>query len=310
MPRIYLDTDSFLMTPEALTFPVQVARLQKNESALDRLLAQASKRVDVFCHKKIGAPGQTRIATGGLSSGSTSVNVDSTLMFDGDREQAVRIGSEILPLLPGGVEVSSWISPYPGVLRLASPVQGNYSAGTTVSGCYQEISTVGSSSSNDDDLMVDMSQEAQLAEAHNGGFSDSGNLTRIIFLKQYPIVKFYKLEHQLPYSTGQYGDLGINDIGIQPGAGYIRLPLGSYVLEKGLMRITYLAGYQSIPDDIIARATAFYMADSLQNMVSMGAYEMSQGKLRGKYADSQSAKSRYVAMAEEILCQGNYVRQV
>lgn len=313
MPRLYVSTNDFLLSLEALTFPAQILRLQVLPGALDRLLADASKRVDGYCHKKLVSPPTTSIATGGALAGATSIPVVATLGFDGEQEQAVILGSggtqEIVPLPPGGIAVSSWVSPYPGSLALAQPTQYAHSAGEPVRGCYQEVSTVGSSGSSDvySESLLQLNQAAQLARAHAPQFDTSG-LTRLIFLKQYPIGQVFKLEHMLPIDT-VYSALDASQVGIHPSAGYLRLPLGSFVLPEGLMRTTYTAGYQ-FATDAMQQATALYAADSLQNMVSMGAVTMQQGKLRGQYSQPTQYKSRYTQQAEEILSNANLVRRI
>lgn len=313
MPRIYLSTDDFLGTLEAMTFPAQVARVQAVPFGLDRLLAQATKRVDGHCKKRVCAPGQTSIGTGGISAGSSVLPVTSTLGIDNGQELAVLLNpgqgnAEILPVVPGGVNVSNNTSPYPGSIQLASPAQYNHAANETVQGLYQEVSTVLSSGSSDvySESLLELNQAAQLARAHAPQFDTSG-LTRVIFVKQYPIVQLFKLEHMLPIDTS-YEALDASQVGIHPSAGYLRLPIGSFVLPEGLMRTTYTAGYQFVPDEI-QQATALYAADSLQRMMSLGAAQMQQGKLRGVYRNSNQQYSNYVQEAEKILDEGNFVRK-
>lgn len=314
MPRLYLSTTDFANTLEYLTFPAQITRLSAVSGAIDQLLARASRRVDTFCHKRVCSPGTTTIATGGGIC-ATSMSLTSTLGFDNGQEQAILINpdgatAEIVPVLPGGVNVSSWTSPYPGTLALAQPTVYSHSQGEAVVGLYQEVSTVGSSSSSEpySGDALELSQDAQLAYAHNAPYVDSNELTRIIFLKQYPIVQLYRLEHQLPFATGQYADVGISNIGINSAAGYIRLPIGAYVLEAGLFRSTYTAGYQ-YPSEEVQQATALYAADLLQNMVTMGAAQSQQGKLKLVAGQPTQYKSRYVQSAEEILTNAGLVRR-
>jgi hypothetical protein len=313
MPRIYVTPTLFASFPAALTFAYQVSQLTAISGAMDQLLARASRRVDGYSRKRIGAPGSTTIGTGGIVAGGTSLPVVSTLGFDNGQEQAVLLGSggtqEILPILPGGVQVTSWTSPYPGTLTLALPALYSHAAGQTVQGCYQEVSTVGSSGSSDvySESLLALNQAAQLARAHAPHFDTSG-LTRIIFLKQYPITPpILRMEHMLPIDS-QYSILDASPVGIQTAAGYLRLPIGSFVLPEGLFRTTYTAGFSYPPDDI-AEATALYAADELQSMVSKGAYELQVSKVRAKYRDAKNAKSIYVQDAEAIIDNGNYRRR-
>lgn len=312
MPRLYVNTDDFLKYPEALAFPAQIARLQAVSGALDLLLAQASRRVDLYARKRILAPPSTTLSSA-VVPGATSLPVTATLGFDGEKEQAVLLNpggatQEIVPLSPGGVQVSSWTSPYPGNLALSQGTQYAHAQNEVVQGLYQEVSTVGSSGSSDvySESLLQLNQAAQLARAHAPQFDTSG-LTRVIFLKQYPIGTLYRIEHMLPIDT-TYEALDQSQIGIHPSAGYLRLPIGSFVLPEGLIRTTYTAGYQYVPDEI-AQAAALYAADALQKMASMGAAQMQQGKLRGVYRNTNQTKSNYVQDAESLIDQGGYRRR-
>ncbi|GHO99546.1 hypothetical protein KSF_095940 [Reticulibacter mediterranei] len=313
MPRLYLTPTQFTSYPQAITFAGQVAQLTAISGAMDQLLARASRRVDNYARKRIVQPGATTVGSGGISQGGTSLPVASTLGFDNGQEQAVILGSggtqEIVPLVPGGVQVTSWSSPYPGTLTLASGVFYSHNTGEAVQGCYQEVSTVGSSGSSDvySESLLALNQAAQLAQAHAPSFDTSG-LTRIIFLKCYPIVPpLLKMEHMLPIDS-QYSTLDASQVGIQTAAGYLRLPIGSFVLPEGLFRTTYRAGFAYPPDDI-QEATALYAADALQSMASQGAYEIQMSKRRVKYAADQTVKSRYQQEAEGIIDDGNYRRR-
>ena len=297
----------------AIAFAFQVAQLSTISGAMDMLLARASRRVDGYARKRIGAPGSTTVATGGIAAGATSLPMNGTLGFDGTQEQAVILGSggtqEILPIAEGGVAVTTWTSPYPGTITLAQGPVYNHVAGEAVVGCYQEVSTVGSSGSSDvySESLLALNQAAQLAQAHAPSFDTSG-LVRIIFLKHYPIVPpILRMEHMLPIDT-QYSTLDASQVGIQPAAGYLRLPIGSFVLPEGLFRTTYTAGFRTVPDDI-ALATANYAADELQGMMSRGTYELAASKTKSKYRDAKNTKSIYVQDAEAAIDAGNYRRK-
>jgi hypothetical protein len=312
LPRLYVDTATFIGMPEALTFPQQIAQLQAVSGGLDRLLARASRRVDGFARKRVIAPPSTTIATGGgISAGATSISVTSTLGFDNGQEEAVIIGTggtqEIVPVLPGGIQVTTWLAPYPGVIQLAQGTTNAHSAGETVQGCYQEVSTVGSSSSLDtySESLLALNQAAQLAQAHAPQF-DTHGLTRIIFLKCYPITNLLKLEHMLPIDQA-YNQLQLTNVGIQPAAGYLRLPIGSFVLPEGLFRTTYTAGFSNVSEEV-AQATALYAADQLQKMISRGAHDTQQGKVKMRFGQPTQPKSLYVQDAEDILTKANLKR--
>src|SRR5262249_37719516 len=160
-----------------------------------------------------------------------------------------------VPVAPGGVLVTTWASPYPGTVTLAQPTTFGHSAGETVQALYQEVSTVGSSGSSDtySDSLIALNQAAQLAQAHAPQFNVV-SLVRVIFLKQYPILSLNRLEHMLPIDT-TYQVLDSTNVGIHNSAGYLRMPLGTFILPEGLFRTTYSAGYTNVPDEI-AQATA------------------------------------------------------
>lgn len=312
MPRLYIAPGQFSAYPVAITFNFQIAQLSAIGGALDQLLARASRRVDGYARKRIVSPPATTVGSGGIAQGGTSLPVASTLGLDNGQEEAVIIGSggtrEIVPVAPGGVQVTSWASPYPGTITLSQGVVYSHSAGETVQGCYQEVSTVGSSGSSDvhSESLLALNQAAQLAQAHAPSFDTSG-LTRVIFLKCYPITAILKLEHALPIDS-QYSALDASQILPHPSAGYIRLPIGSFVLPEGLFRTTYQAGFSNTPDEI-SQAAAYYAADELQTMVSLGAYQYQSGKVKGVYGDPKNGKSLYVQRAEEIIDRG-YRRSV
>jgi|SRR5579884_95288 len=314
MPRLYLSPTDLSNYTVALTFAYYITKLGNMPGALDRLLANASRRVDAFCSKRIGAPPTTTVGTGGIAQGATSLPVASTLGFDNGQEQAVLINpgggtQEIIPLAPGGVQVANWTAPYAGTLTLAQGAVYSHSAGETVQGCYQEVSTVGNSSSSDvySESLLQMNQAAQIAQAH-APHMDTSELTRVIFLKQYPIKALLLLEHMLPIET-TYSELDASNVGIQPAAGYIRLPIGSFVLPEGLFRTTYTAGFASVPEEAMD-ATAWYAADELQTIKSEGAYDMQRGKVKARYAQPQEAKSRYELKAEALLLSSGLKRTV
>jgi len=310
MPRLYLLPGQFDDFPGAMAFSFQIEQLKARPGAMDKLLASASKRVDSYARKRIVAPPATTVATGGIAAGAASLPLTSTLGFDNGQEQAVIIGSggtqEIIPVLPGGVEVSEWSNPYPGTLKLAQSAAYSHSAGEAVQCCYQEISKVGNPSGRDieEGAWSDLDQGAQIAAMHAGG--SVGPTTRSIFLKCYPIIKLYRLEHSLPISW-EYTNLGLTGVSIDPSIGRLRLPLGSFVLAGGLFRATYTAGFANAPDEI-QEATAWYAADELQTMMSHGAYEIQSGKTKVRYISDQATKSIYAQKAEELIRNGGYRR--
>lgn len=308
MPRIYVTPQQFLSYPPAVTYSFQIQQLT-NVAGMDGLMARASKRVDSYAKKRLISPPPTTVGTGGIAAGQSLLPVASTLGFDEGFNEAVTIGSagtqETIAITPGGVNTTSPGYPYPGILQLVSPVTYNHSQGDPVQGCYQEVETVGSSSSRDalEQTWVQFDQGAQVASAH-APYYGTGMLTRVAFVKCYPIVAVYKIENMLPF-TSEYTPIDISRLGIQIGAGYIRLQLGSFVLPEGLLRVTYQAGLQNIPDDI-KLATAYYAADELQMMESRGAVRVKSDKREVHYVNTTQQKSTWVLAAENTIDNGNY----
>lgn len=311
MPRIYVTPGQFYSHPAAVTFDFQIQQLTAR-AGMDALMARASRRVDAYAKKRLVSAPATTIASPGIAAGQTLLPVASTLGLDNGAEEAVIIGSggnqEVIAVEPGGINVTNWAYPYPGSIQLASVVTYNHNAGEVIQGCYQEVSTVGSSSSNDplEQTWVQFDQGAQVAAAH-APYYGTGMLTRVIFLKCYPIQSVLKLEHMLPF-TSEFGPIDISKLGIQIKAGYIRLQLGSFVLPDGLVRTTYQAGFSNVPDDI-ALATAYYAADELQMLKNEGAVETQRGKVKMKYLNTTETRSRWATMAENIIDSGNYRRK-
>src|SRR5258708_34827302 len=309
MPRVYLSHANFNLYPAAVTFPVQVAQLSALSGAMDRLMANSSRRCDRYCRKRSGVDAWEIKETGGIRRGGMLINVNGPVGFDGGDEQAIILNSggntqETILLTPGPVTVTSWLPPYPGSLALATPTVYAHSASEVVQGVYQEVSTVGSSGSGDaaSAAFIALNQAAQLAQAHAPAWNPS-ILTRTILLKCYPIMSLLQVEHMLPFDVS-YGTLFPGTtIGLNPAAGYMRLPLGSFVLPEGLIRTTYTAGYTNIPDEV-QEATAWYAADELQTMVSMGSHMNMQGKVRAQWAATTEMKSLYEQRAENALDKG------
>lgn len=295
-------------SPAGIALSGPLARL--SSGVLDKLLFRASERVDGRCKKRIQSPALTTVAAPGISAGGTSLPVASTLTFDNKEDNGVILGTgasqEILQIVPGGVSVSSYTSPYPGTLTLATGCAYGHSAGDSVQGCYMETTEALSASSSEVYSEV-FTQEAQLAMAHAPLLGKGANLTRLVFLKNYPIVTILKVEHAYPFSN-QYGTLLASTTLVEGASGFYRLSLGSIVIPQGMIRTSYLAGYQVVPDDI-KEATSYYLADSLAAMFNFrGGIELTQGKDRIKYTDGKS-KSYWVQKAEEILIEGNYIRK-
>lgn len=299
--------------PLGVALAIQLAQLPANE--LDQLLARCSVQADNICGKRLQAPG-TSTLTLQANANVTSISVASTLTLDDLAEQAVILDpgtgiQEIVLIQPGGVNVSSWVSPYPGTIELATPLQFTHSNGATVQYAYREVSETITASQSDPYSEALMSQAAQLALAHLPPIHIG--LNRISFLKNYPISTVYTLEHAYSFDTTYnliYSSSDITFAGqiiIEPTAGFIRFRVGTVVLPQGLNRTTYIGGYQVIPEDV-KTAVMYLMSDQFQVFANpYGATSVSQGKRRVAFA-MQKNKTLNRLQAEAYL--SRYVRRV
>ena len=300
MPRLYLSPAELNEHPVGIALASQIGQL--GAGVLDKLLFRASSRVDNTCRKRIQAPQSTTVGVGGIASGATLLPVASTLGFDNLAEQAVIVDTggaqETLPLVPGGVTVTSTSAPYAGTLSLAVPAAFSHSAGASVVGCYQEIDEAGRSS-NSDVYAEAFTQEAQIALAHVPMLAKGSDFTRKVFVKQYPIVSISKIEHSYSFDN-IYIQIDQTSVAIEPTAGFYTFRIGTIVIPQGLIRTTYTAGYASVPDDL-KEATAYFLADELMVFFNAaGAMEMGMGKRRAKMIDEKSGKTWYQMRAEQI----------
>lgn len=304
MPRMYIDTASFLQTPFAQGPQVAGILATLPPGSLDVVIQKASRKVDTFCQRRLGAPPTTTLSSS-VSAGATSIAVTSTLQFDNDSEQAVYIDTggaqELVEIVSGGVttppNVGAYsLAPYPGTLTLATPLQYGYSSGATVQGAYREVTEAGGSSTSDPYTEALLTQTAQLALAHLP--PSHMELTRTVFLSAYPIISVSLLEHSYSYDvTYQTVDIssGLSIVGTE---GWFRLRLGSVVLKEGLLRTTYTGGYETVPDDV-KDATALYATLELMRYINpfglvgetMGKRSLRWQPFQGKHALELEAES-------------------
>lgn len=307
MPRIYMTPQELNQTILGLTLASQLSQLPPG--ALDQTLAGVSQRVDSFIEKRLQAPGPTTLSAA-ASAGDTSIKVSSTLTIDNLAEQAVILDSglgtqETALIQPGGVTVTSWQSPYPGTLTLAAGLQFGHSNGGAVQYVYQEVSETISASMSDPYGEALMSQAAQLALAHLPPVHVG--LNRIQFLKNYPILSVYEIQHAYSFDTtynliySSANPTFAGQIIVEPTAGWVRYRVGTVVLPQGLTQTTYTGGYQAVPDDV-KRAMLCYLKDEFEVFSNpYGAVESSMGKRRLSWT-KQGGKSPNVQDAEALLC--------
>ena len=303
MPRQYVTPSDVNSSAIGIALAAQISQLPAGE--IDRVTFRASRRVDGFCRRRLGAPQSTTVGTGGITAGATVLPVSSTLGWDNKEEECVIVGSgnllEIIPLVPGGVIVTSFASPYAGTLQLAQAVAFNHLAGDPVVGCYQEVAEASSSSSSETFGQEFLTQEAQLAQAHAPPIGRSSRITRLIFLRQYPLLlPIIKVEHKYPFANS-FGTLtNISAMTPRPAQGILELAFATVVFPQGLTRVTYQAGSLNVPDDVKEAAINYFADELLAFFNPAGADQVQMGKRNVKYG----AKSRYVMRAEEILSNG------
>lgn len=300
MPRLYLSPTELNQSPVGLALAGQIGQLASG--VLDQLLFRASERVDSACKKRIGAPLATTVGTGGIAAGGTTLPVASTLGFDNLDEQAVVIDSgatqETIPILPGGVTVSSFTSPYPGTLALATPCAFAHAQGVAVQGCYREVTEAGKSSSSDVYAEA-FTQEAQIALAHAPMMAKGMDFTRKVFLKNYPIVQVLGVQHSYSFDN-VFIPIDQTSLAIDAKAGIYTFRIGTVIIPQGLVQTTYTAGHMTVPDDL-KTATMYYLADQLLAFANpYGAIEISMGKRRQKFLSEKTGQTMYEMQAEAI----------
>lgn len=302
MPRIYVTPAEVSESPLGIGLSSSISTL--GTGVLDKLLARASQKADNYCEKRLQAPGATTLSSN-VSAGATSISVASTLTLDNLAEQAVIVDygnglQETIEIQPGGVTVSSWISPYPGTIALKSPLQFSHSSGAVVQFAYKEVKTAGRSSTGDPYSEALQSQAAQLALAHLPPVHVG--LTRNVFLNNYPIIQVLQLEHSYSFAV-QYNTIDISSgLSIESTAGFFRVNIGTVITPEGLLRTTYLGGYEAIPDDI-KDAVLYYLTDDLQKTTNpYMATDTQLGKRRVMYT-LKNGKTPAAQQAEAILDQ-------
>lgn len=306
MPRLYLTPQELNEMPLGIALSAQLALLAPG--VLDKLLARVSRRVDGYCEKRLQAPGTTTLSAS-ASAGAPSISVTSTLTLDNLAENAVILDSglgsqETVLIQPGGVSVTSWQSPYPGTLTLATPLQFGHSNGAAVQFVYQEVNETRRASMADPYSEALQSQAAQLALAHLPPVHVG--LNRIQFVNHYPIITVLLVEHAYSFDTTynliyqSNSTIYAGGIIVEPTAGFYRYRVGTVVIPEGFTRTTYIGGYEAIPDDV-KLAAAYLLTDELAVFANpYGAVDSSMGKRRQAFTLAQG-KTPNVQRAEAIL---------
>lgn len=299
--RLYLLPSEVSEMPLGLAPQVQQLLSQLNTGVLEKLIARASVRCDAFCSKRLQAPGSTTLSAN-ASAGSTTLSVASTLTLDNLDEQVAIIGiggsQETIPILSGGVAVTSYTSPYPGTITLAAPTTYSHSSNDPVKFAYQEVSEAQSTASADpysEALLLE--QQSQIAIAHLPSLKVP--LTRDVFLRCYPIITILSIEHSYSYNN-QYYSIDPTTVSLQPTNGIYRFRLATVVFPFGNVRTTYTGGFTVVPDDV-KLATSYYLADELVRFINpFNVIDESLGKRRVMYKQGGKV-SENVEMAEVLL---------
>lgn len=308
IPRLYANRTDFLNSVVGTVYASQITQIPAN--TVDAMLFTASQNCDNFTKRRLGAPQSTTLSAQ-ANPGDMSVQVASTIGWDSGAEQAIILDTgnaqEIIPIVPGGVTANMpYISPYPGTINLASPVANTHASGTTVQGCYQEVSTAGSSSSKEPYTEDLLTQEAEVAQAHAPLIGQGGNLTRKVFLNSYPLITLYKVEHAFPW-INTYAPIDVSAVLLNSRLGTYKLNLGTVVIPEGNIRTTYTGGFQNVPDNV-KQAAIYYVADQLAVFYNIaGVLESQMGKRRLRFSTGVS-KSLWIQKAEDELCRLRKIR--
>lgn len=301
--------------PLGIALASQISAL--STGVVDQMLARASQRCDQYCEKRLQAPGSTTLSAP-ASAGAFTISVASTLTLDNLSEQAIILDNgnsnqETVIIQSGGVQVNTpWASPYPGTITLdpSTPLAFSHNSGATVTYCYKEVREAISASQSDPYSEALMSQAAQLALAHLPPVHIG--LTRMVFLKQYPVINVLLLEHCYSFDTtynvifNSANPTFNGQIVVEPTAGFLRFRVGTVVLPQGLCRTTYVAGASVVADDI-KEAVSWYIADQFSRLSNpFMATDMTQGKRRQAY-QMKDGKTPATQMAESLL--DNYRRR-
>lgn len=315
MPRIYITPSDLLSTPFGLAVQGQINQLPPG--AIDQLIARACQRADGYCEKRLQAPGSSTLSAEATANTST-LSVVSTLTLDQLAEQAAIIdegnsNQETVIIQTGGVNVTSWQSPYPGTLTLdpSTPLMFSHSQGAPVQYVYKEVRETPTASNSDPYSEALMSQAAQLALAHLPPIHIG--LNRIHWTKQYPIINVFTVEHAYSFDTiynliYNSTDPSYNgQIIVEPAAGFLRYRVGSVLIPQGYTRVTYTGGMSVVADDI-KEAVTWYLADAFSRLSNpYMSTNMRQGQRSQSY-QMQGGKTPATLMAESLL--DNYRRRV
>lgn len=306
--RLYLTPSELQEMPLGVGLQSQLAGL--SSGVVDKLLARASARCDAFCRRRLQAPGSTTLAAD-AASGATTLSLTSTLTLDNLDEQAVILGSgatqETISLVAGGVTVSSWTSPYPGTVKLETPLLYSHNSGEPVQLVYREVTDITEAGHDAQGGLyagITQSNTVKLSMTYLPPLGDL--LSRTVFLKTYPILEIDQVEYAY-FSTGFTGVDFTEGLSIVPNEGWYQFRVGQIILRDGLLRTTYRAGYEQIPDDIKEACSYFLAEQLLQQTNPYGLVQTTMGKRTLRWSE-KALKLATTTQAEDIL--SRYVRRL
>jgi len=278
----------------------QIAALPAN--SIDQTLSRASQSCDDWCERRLQAPGSSTLSAP-ASTGATSISVASTSTLDDLSEWGAILNpggsnQETIAINSGGVAVTSWASPYPGTLSLASGLINNHLINEPIQYYFREVSEAGSSSSSDPYAEAIQTQAMQIALAHMPPTRIA--LTRVIFFRNYPIISIKQIEHAFSFDN-QFNNIDLSVESIENTLGWARFNIGQVILKEGMMRLTYSGGFTNVPDSIKS-ATALFFAEEMRLMSNpYGATSMTRGKRSNSWQWSKDGDTPLVAQAKSRL---------
>jgi len=305
--KLYLTPAEVNEMPIGIGLQASLAQLESG--VLEKMLARASQRCDTFCRRRLQAPGSTTLSTNAII-GATLIALNSTLTLDELSEQAAIIGTgttqETVLIAPGGVTVSSFTTPYPGIAALLTPLAYAHSSGESVQLVYQEVTVLAEAGNPSHDSYVEVVETKGIQTSLVSVPPLGNSLTRTVFLKSFPIISLIGIEYSYYSTVWNTVDFS-NGVSTAAFEGFYEFRVGQIMLREGLIRTTYTAGYEAIPDDI-KTACSYYLAEQLEQMINpWGLIQSTMGKRTLKW-DYQQPRSRLAMQAEDVL--QNYRRAV
>jgi hypothetical protein len=293
VPRLYLTPVELNELPLGVGLQGYISQL--GMGVLDKMLIRASQVCDSFCQRRLGAPQSSTLALA-ASPGATMISATSTLGYDNLSDQVVIVGTggtqEIMEIVSGGVAITTYTLPYPGTIALTSPLLYSHAQGETIVGNYQEVDEV--------ETLPTTNPFRNSFELYSSGpalssFPYECSFAHVVFLDQYPIMSISLIEYATNYSS--IFSPVTSTPQIMNDAGWYRFGVSGTFWRDGLIRTTYMGGYQNIPEDIKI-ACSYYFAAEIEQIVNPFSAASTH---MGKHSLSFSFKGKHTAAAQEIL---------